>query len=66
VDEDGGAVAHDFGDGVPEFVADAGGDAGDEDAGDGGVLALALAGGDDQVGLGLLDGLAARAAAESK
>jgi hypothetical protein len=36
------------------------------DAGDGGVLALALAGGDDQVGLDLLDGLAARAAAESK
>jgi hypothetical protein len=24
VDEDGGAIAHDFGDGVPEFVADAG------------------------------------------
>jgi hypothetical protein len=31
-----------------------------------GVLSLALAGGDDQVGLDLLDGLAARAAAESK
>jgi hypothetical protein len=36
------------------------------DADDGGVLSLALAGGDDQVGLDLLDGLAARAAAESK
>jgi hypothetical protein len=36
------------------------------DAGDGGVLSLALAGGDDQVGLDLLDGLAARAATESK
>ncbi|EFE72206.1 conserved hypothetical protein [Streptomyces viridosporus ATCC 14672] len=34
VDEEGGAGAHDFGDGVPEFVADAGGDAADEDAGD--------------------------------
>lgn len=30
------------------------------DAGDGGVLSLALAGGDDQVGLDLFDGLAAR------
>nr|WP_240450449.1 hypothetical protein [Streptomyces sp. 11-1-2] len=34
------------------------------DAGHRGVLALALAGGDDQVGLNLLDGLAGREAAE--
>ncbi len=34
------------------------------DARDGWVLALALAGGDDEVGLDLLDGLAARAAPE--
>ncbi|MFI7876090.1 hypothetical protein [Streptomyces salinarius] len=32
------------------------------DAGDGGVVSFALAGGDDQVGLDLLYGLAARAA----